>query len=46
MVIKKFQAPTEAEAVLKAKEEMGSAAVVMNVKTVKHRGLAKIFRKD
>lgn len=46
MVIKKFQAPTEAEAVLKAKEEMGSAAVVLNMKTVKHRGLAKIFRKD
>lgn len=46
MVIKKFQAPTEAEAVLKAKEEMGSAAVVLNMKTVKHRGLARIFRKD
>ena len=37
MIIKKFQAPTEAEAVLMAKEEMGSSAVVVNVKTVKHR---------
>lgn len=46
MVIKKFQAPTEAEAVLKAKEEMGNAAVVMNMKTVKHRGFTKLFRKD
>ena len=46
MVIKKFHAPTEAEAVLKAKEEMGSSAVVLNVKTVKHRGIAKLFKKD
>lgn len=46
MIIKKFQAATEEEAALKAKEEMGSAAVVVNVKTVKHRGLGKLFKKD
>lgn len=46
MIIKKFQASTEAEAVLKAKEEMGSSAVVVNVKTVKHRGIAKLLKKD
>lgn len=46
MIIKKFQAPTEAEAVLKAKEELGSSAVVLNVKTVKHRSLARMFKKD
>ena len=46
MIIKKFQAPTEAEAVLMAKEEMGSSAVVVNVKTVKHRGIAKFLKKD
>lgn len=46
MVIKKFQAPTEAEAVLKAKDEMGSSAVVLNVKTIKHKGIAKLFKKD
>ena len=46
MVIKKFQAPTEAEAILKAKEELGSGAVVLNEKTIKHRGLAKLFKQD
>jgi len=46
MIIKKFQGTTEAEAVLKAKEEMGSSAVVLNIKTTKHRGLARLFKKD
>lgn len=46
MVIKKFQAPTEAEAILKAKEELGSAAVILNEKTIKHRGLAKLFKQN
>ncbi len=46
MIIKKFQAPTEAEAILKAKEELGTAAVVMNMKTVKHKGFVKYFKKD
>ena len=46
MIIKKFQAESEALAVLKAKEDLGSSAVVVNIKTVKHRGLSKLFKKD
>lgn len=46
MIIKKFQAPTETEAMMMAKEEMGSAAVIMNIKTIKQRGLARLFKKD
>ena len=46
MILKKFQAPTETEAVLKAKEELGSSAVIMNVKTLKQRGIFRLFRKD
>ena len=46
MIVKKFQAPTETEAVMKAKEELGSSAVVLNVKTLKQRGIFRIFKKD
>ena len=46
MIIKKFQASTEQEAVLMAKEEMGSDAVVLNIKSTKHRGFKKLFKKD
>lgn len=46
MIIKKFQAATETEGILMAKEEMGSAAVIMNIKTIKHRGLARLWKKD
>lgn len=46
MIIKKFQAPTETEAMMMAKEEMGSAAVIMNIKTIKQRGIARLFKKD
>ena len=35
MIVKKFQAETETEAILKAKDELGSGAVVLNVKTLK-----------
>lgn len=45
MIIKKFQAPTETEAVLKAKEDMGSNAVVVNIKTIKPRGIMSLFKK-
>lgn len=44
MIIKKFQGATEIEAVLQAKEELGKDAVVLNVKTIKHRGLFKLFK--
>jgi flagellar biosynthesis protein FlhF len=39
MIIKKFQAKTEAEAVEIAKKELGENIVVMNVKNVKKKGL-------
>ena len=44
MIVKKFQAPTEREAIIKAQEELGSTAVVLNVKTIKQRGFAKLFK--
>ncbi len=46
MIIKKFQAETEAKAVLKAKEEMGSGAVVLNIKTIKPRGISRLFKQN
>lgn len=46
MIIKKFQAETEAEAIIKAKDEMGSGAVVLNIKTIKHRGISRLFKKN
>ena len=46
MIIKKFTANTEQEAVMMAKEEMGSNAVVLNIKTTKQRGFKRLFKKD
>lgn len=46
MIIKKYQGKTEEEATLKAKEELGSDAVIMNVKSVKHKGLQRVFKKN
>lgn len=46
MIIKKFVADTEQEAVMMAKEEMGSNAVVLNIKTTKQRGIKRLFKKD
>lgn len=46
MIIKKYTGKTETEAVMKAKEDLGPNAVVMSVKTMKQRGLAKLFKKD
>lgn len=45
MVIKKFQAKTEEEAILLAKNELGKNATVMNIKTVKPKGIQKVFKK-
>lgn len=45
MIIKKFQGASEAEAVKKAKDELGKDTVIMNVKTVKHKGFKKLFHK-
>ncbi|MBQ4069122.1 MAG: flagellar biosynthesis protein FlhF [Lachnospiraceae bacterium] len=46
MIIKKFQAETETEAIMMAKEEMGKDAVVLNVKTTKQKGFKRLFKKD
>ncbi len=45
MIIKKFQANTETEAIMLAKEELGKDAIVMNIKTISPKGLYKLFRK-
>ena len=46
MIVKKYTGDTETEAVMKAKTDLGPNAVVLNVKTMKQRGFAKLFKKD
>lgn len=45
MIIKKYTAQTEEEAILMAKEELGSNAIVMNMKKIKPRGFRRLFQK-
>ena len=45
MIIKKFLAGTETEAIEMAKRELGSNAIVMNIKKVHPRGFARFFIK-
>lgn len=45
MIIKKYQAGSEKEAITLAKEDLGKEAIVMNIKTIKPKGLFKIFSK-
>lgn len=45
MIIKKFQGNTETEAIMLAKENLGKDAIIMNIKTIKPKGLFRIFRK-
>lgn len=45
MIIKKYEAETEKEAILLARNELGKEAIVMNIKTVKPRGIYRFFRK-
>ena len=45
MIIKKYQAATEKEAITLAKEELGNDAIVMNIKTISPKGLYKVFRR-
>lgn len=45
MIIKKFHANTETEAIMLAKDDLGKDAIVMNIKTIKPKGLFKFFRK-
>ena len=46
MIIKKFAAKTEAEAVEAAKKELGEHLVIMNVKNIKKKGFLGIFGKS
>lgn len=43
MIIKKYLAKSEKDAIEMAKEDLGKDAVVMNIKKVRPKGLAKIF---
>ncbi len=43
MIIKKFTGKTEEDAVDAAKKELGSGVVIMNVKSVKRKGIAGLF---
>lgn len=46
MIVKKYTGSTETEAVMKAKEDLGPNAVVLNTRNMKQRGLARLFKKD
>ena len=45
MIIKKFTASSETEAIMLAKEEFGKDAIVMNVKTMAPKGVYRFFKK-
>ena len=45
MIIKKYKAPTEKEAMILAKDDLGPEAIVMNVKTIKPNGILKLVKK-
>lgn len=45
MIIKKFEGTTENEAIMKAKDELGGSAVIMNIKTTKPKGLFRFLKK-
>ncbi len=44
MIIKKYQAKTEAEAVNQAKKELGPGVVIMNVRNIKKKGLFSFLK--
>lgn len=44
MIIKKYQAKTEAEAVEQAKKELGQNVVIMNVHTMKKKGIFRFLK--
>ncbi len=44
MIINKFQGKTEEEATKKAKQELGEACVIMNVREIKPKGMFKGFK--
>lgn len=46
MIIKKFQANSETEAIMLAKNELGKDAIVMNIKTISPKGIFRLFKKS
>ncbi len=44
MTINKYQGSTKEEAIEKAKQELGPAAVILNVKEVKPKGMLRVFK--
>ena len=44
MIIKRFQAKTENEAVENAKKELGENVVIMNVRNIKKKGIFAFFK--
>lgn len=45
MNIKKYQAETEEEAILQARDDLGKDAIVMNIKKIKPKGIYRLFKK-
>jgi len=45
VIIKKFTAATETEAIMAAQQELGKDAIVMNVKTMAPKGVYRLFKK-
>lgn len=45
MIIKKYYGETETQAIILAKEELGKAAIVTNIKKIEPNGIFKLFRK-
>ena len=45
MIIKKYQAMNETEAIILARQELGKDAIVMNIKKISPKGVYRIFKK-
>ena len=45
MIIKKYEAGNETDAMMMAKDELGKDAVIMNIKKIQPRGIMKLFKK-
>jgi len=45
LIVKKYQAKTETEAMLKIKKELGREALIINIKSIKPRGFIRFFKK-
>lgn len=44
MIIKKYKSTSEAAAIIMARDDLGKDAIVMNVKTIKPKGIFRIFK--